>query len=175
MEEGTTALMRGRRLNVCGRYVEDFTYFDDDEYLINASKDVSEHNFGVPLKSNATMWITSGSGVCIYAYKNEKGSLMLFTTRNSNKNLKGNAECKIPIPIVQWNVDNHKQSMVHRVMMTANSPIFDPKQWVLWEIDHIDGGTTHNDILNLRWVLELTNKANYHGKNQMIKKKKSIV
>ena len=175
MKEGATALLRGQRPKPNGQKREDRTYFDDYEYLINVSKDVCEHSFGVPLNSNAAMWINSGSGVCIYAYKNEKGSLMLFTTRNSNKNLKGYAECKIPIPIVQWNVDNHKQSMVHRVMMTANSPIFDPKQWVLWEIDHIDGGTTHNDILNLRWVLELTNKANYHGKNQMIKKKKSIV
>jgi hypothetical protein len=34
------------------QYVEDFTYFDDDEYLINVFKDVRGHNFGVPLKSN---------------------------------------------------------------------------------------------------------------------------
>ena len=80
LEEGTTALMKGRHPNVCGRYVEDFTYFDDDEYLINVSKDVREHNFGVPLKSNAKMRITSGSNICIYAYKNERDALMLYTT-----------------------------------------------------------------------------------------------
>jgi hypothetical protein len=72
--------MKGRHPNVCGRYVEDFTYFDDDEYLINVSKDVREHNFGVPLKSNAAMRITSGSNICIYAYKNERDALMLYTT-----------------------------------------------------------------------------------------------
>jgi hypothetical protein len=39
-----------------------------------------EHSFGVPIKTNAAKWITSGSGVCIYAYKNEESdSLMLFT------------------------------------------------------------------------------------------------
>ena len=44
--------------------------FEDDEYLINVAKDViiHIHNFGVPIKTNAVMWITSDSGVCIYAY-----------------------------------------------------------------------------------------------------------
>jgi hypothetical protein len=44
--------------------------FEDDEYLINVPKDViiHIHNFGVPIKTNAVMWITSDSGVCIYAY-----------------------------------------------------------------------------------------------------------
>ncbi len=88
--------------------------------------------------------------------------------------------CKAPIPIVQACLDSpHKKAMVHRVMMMAISPIFDPEQWVLWEVDHIARAreTTlyhNNDILNLRWLLPVTNKMNYHGKNQMNKKKKSI-
>jgi hypothetical protein len=123
LEEGTTALMRGQRPNACGRYREDFTYFDDDEYLINASKDVSEHNFGVPLKSNATMWITSGSGVCIYAYTNERDSLMLYTTGTSKQVKKGYANCLTPIKIVQREGGNHKKAVVHRVMMMAISHI----------------------------------------------------
>jgi hypothetical protein len=174
LEEGKTALMRGRRPKVSGRYVEDFTYFDDDEYLINVSKDVCEHEFGVPLNSNAAMWITSGSGVCIYSYKNEEnGSLMLFTTGTSNQ-VKRYANCQTPGRIVQMEVGKHKRAAVHRVMMMAISPIFDPEQWALWEVDHIGRGTTHNDILNLRWVLPLTNKQNFIGKNRMNKKKKSI-
>jgi hypothetical protein len=174
LEEGKTALMRGRRPKVSGRYVEDFTYFDDDEYLINVSKDVCEHEFGVPLNSNAAMWITSGSGVCIYSYKNEEnGSLMLFTTGTSNQ-VKRYANCQTPGRIVQMEVGKHKRAAVHRVMMMAISPIFDPEQWALWEVDHIGRGTTHNDILNLRWVLPLTNKQNFIGKNWMNKKKKSI-
>jgi hypothetical protein len=43
-------------------------------------------------------------------------------------------------------------------MMMAISPIFDPKQWVLWEVDHIDGITGSNDVSNFRWVLPMTNK-----------------
>ena len=71
-------------------------------------------------------------------------------------------------------VGKHKRAMVHRVMMMAISPICDPKQWVLWEVDHIDGITGNNDISNLRWVLPMTNKENYTGKKQMDKNKKSI-
>jgi hypothetical protein len=85
LEEGKTALMRGRFLRSDGRYVEDCTFFEDDEYLINVTKDVIEHNFGVPIKTHAAMWITSGSGVCIYAYINESDSLMLFTTGTSKQ------------------------------------------------------------------------------------------
>jgi hypothetical protein len=59
-------------------------------------------------------------------------------------------------------------------MMMAISPIFNPKQWVLWEVDHIDGITGNNDISNLRWVLQLINKENFTGKNKMNKKNKSI-
>ena len=70
--------------------------------------------------------------------------------------------------------DNKKRAGVHRVMLMEFSPFFDPTQWVLWEVDHIGRGTTLNDILNLRWVLPLTNKANSNLKNQMNKKKKSI-
>ena len=141
--------------------------------MINVSKDVCEHIFNVQLSSNAAMWITSRSGVCIYAYKNERDSLMLFTTGTTNQNTKGYAECRIPMAIVQRD-GNHGTALIHRVMMLAISPIFDPKQWMLWEVDHIGRGTTHNDILNLRWVLPVTNKANFHGKKQMIKKKESI-
>jgi hypothetical protein len=61
--------------------------------------------------------------------------------------------------------------MIHRVMMMANTPIFDPKQWILWEVDHIDQNSKNNDFLNLRWVLQLTNKANYHGTKGFTKKK----
>ena len=174
LEEGKTALMRGRRPTIRRGFHEDFTYFDDDEYLINVSKDVCEHEFGVLLNSNASMWITSGSGVCIYSYKKEEnGSLMLFTTGTSNQ-VKRYVNCQTPSRIVQMEVGKHKRAMVHRVMMMAISPIFDPEQWVLWEVDHIGRGTTHNDILNLRWVLPLTNKQNFIGKNRMNKKKKSI-
>ena len=84
LEEGRTALLRGRLQRIGGTFVrEDSTHFDDDEYLINVSNDFTEHNFGVHLKSNASMWITSGSGVCIYAYKNERDSLMLYTSGKS--------------------------------------------------------------------------------------------
>ncbi len=38
--------------------------------------------------------------------------------------------------------------MIHRVMMMANTPIFDPKQWILWEVDHIDQNSKNNDFLN---------------------------
>jgi hypothetical protein len=174
LEEGTTAMMRGRLPNLSRHYVEDFTYFDDDEYLINVSKDVCEHNFGVPLKSNAAMWITSRSGVCIYAYTNERDSLMLYTTGTGKQVKKGYAYCGIPIIIVQREWGNHRNAVVHRVMMMAISPILDPQQWVLWEVNHIGRGTTHTDILNLRWVLPLTNKENFIGKNRMNKNKKSI-
>jgi hypothetical protein len=97
LEEGKTALMRGRRPTIRWGFHEDFTYFDDDhEYLINVSKDVCEHKFGVLLNSNASMWITSGSGVCIYSFKKEEnGSLMLFTTGTSNQ-VKRYAKCELP-------------------------------------------------------------------------------
>ena len=98
---------------------------------------------------------------------------MLFTTGTSTQ-VKRYANCRTPSRIVQMEVGKHKRAMVHRVMMMAISPIFDPEQWVLWEVDHIGRGTTHNDILNLRWVLPLTNKQNFIGKNRMNKKKKSI-
>jgi hypothetical protein len=169
LEEGRTALLRGRlrKMN------EDSTYFEDDEYLMNISNNVCEHNFGGPLKSNAAMWITSRSGIGIYAYKNDRGSLMMWTSGTSNKK-KGYAMCRAPIIIMQMlEGDNHKRANVHRVMMMEFSPIFDPTQWVLWEVDHIGRGTSHNDILNLRWVLPITNKANFHGKKQMSNKKKA--
>jgi hypothetical protein len=159
LEEGKTALMRGRFPRSDGQYVEDCTFFEDDEYLINVAKDVIEHNFGVPIKTHAAMWITSGSGVCIYAYINESDSLMLFTTGTSKQRKKNKcAECSTPIQIVQGGGGNHKKAAVHRVMMMAISPICNPKQWVLWEVDHIDGITGNNDISNLRWVLPMTNK-----------------
>ncbi len=170
-EEGRTALRRGRQTVVKAR--ENRTYFDDDEYLVNVSKDVCEHCFGVPLNSNAVMWITSRSGVCIYAFKNERDSLMLFTKGTVCKK-KSYAECGIPKICVQTDVGEYKVNYIHRVMMMAISPIFDTKQWNLWEVDHIRREGKHNDVLNLRWVLQLTNKANYNGgKKQMIKKKKS--
>ncbi len=74
----------------------------------------------------------------------------------------------------QLRFNNHKKAAVHREMMMAISPICDPKQWVLWEVDHIGGITGNNDISNLRWVLPMTNKENYTGKKQMDKNKKSI-
>ena len=160
MKEGATALLSGRRQDKKSKKRVDSTFFGDDEYLINVSKDVCEHCFGVLLNSNAAMWITS-SGVCIYAYKNERDSLMLFTKGTQSRS-KGYDSCQISKSIVQCNANLHP-SMVHRVMMMANSPIFDPKQWILWEVDHIDQNSLHNDIMNLRWVLQLTNKANYHG------------
>ena len=49
-------------------------------------------------------------------------------------------------------------------MMTV-SLICDPNQWVLWEVDNIDGNASNNDISNLRWVLGVTNKDNYNSKN----------
>ena len=70
----------------------------------------------------------------------------------------GYASCRTPILIIQGGEGNHKPSTIHRVMMMAISPIFNPKQWVLWEVDHIDGITGNNDISNLRWVLPMTNK-----------------
>ena len=56
--------------------------------------------------------------------------------------------------------------------MMPVSPIHDPNQWVLWEVDHIDGNASNNDISNLRWVLGVTNKDNYNGKKPKGKKKK---
>jgi hypothetical protein len=168
MKEGATALLRGRVQHIRHKR-EDSTFFGDDEYLINVSKDVCEHSFGVLLNSNAAMWITS-SGVCIYAYKNERDSLMLFTSGTQSRS-KGYADCQISRTIVQCNANHPKSCMIHRVMMMANTPIFDPKQWILWEVDHIDQNSKNNDFLNLRWVLQLTNKANYHGTKGFTKKK----
>ena len=160
MKEGATALLRGR-VQAYGKKREDNTFFGDDEYLINVSKDVCKHSFGVLLNSNAAMWITS-SGVCIYAYKNERDSLMLFTSGTQSRS-KGYADCQISRTIVQCDANHTQHCMIHRLMMMANTPIFDPKQWILWEVDHIDQNSKNNDLLNLRWVLQLTNKANYHG------------
>ena len=168
MKEGATALLSGRVQHKKHKRV-DSTFFGDDEYLINVSKDVCEHCFGVLLNSNAAMWITS-SGVCIYAYKNERDSLMLFTsgTRSISK---GYADCQISRTIVQCNANHLTKSYIHRVMMMANTPIFDPKQWILWEVDHIDQNPLNNDILNLHWVSQLTNKANFHGTKGFTKKR----
>jgi hypothetical protein len=180
LEEGRRALLRGRLPNPQNSHSAkkvDSTYFEDDEYLLNVPNNVCEHSFGRSLQSNAAMWITSRSGICIYAYKNDRDSLMLWTSGTSREVKKGYARCKLSIIIMQIEGDNHKKSaMLHRVMMMAFSPIFDPEQWVLWEVDHIDQNPKNNDISNLRWVLRLTNIENFIGKNRMTmnKKKKSI-
>jgi hypothetical protein len=87
---------------------------------------------------------------------------MLFTSGTQSRS-KGYADCQISRTIVQCDANHTQHCMIHRLMMMANTPIFDPKQWILWEVDHIDQNSKNNDLLNLRWVLQLTNKANYHG------------
>ena len=78
--------------------------FEDDEYLINVAKDVIEHNFGVPIKTHAAMWITSDSGVC-----NESDSLMLFTMGTSKQRKNNYVECSTPIQIVQGGGGNNNK------------------------------------------------------------------
>ena len=164
LEEGRRALLRGRRQKATGGKRVNRTCFDVDEYLINVSKDVFEHCFGVPLKSNAAMWITSRSGIIIYAFKNERDSLMLLTKGTANIKTARYAGCRASIQIVQGDVGELKSNLIHRVMMMANSPIFDPQQWILWEVDHIRSEGKRNDVLNLRWVLPFTNKENFFGR-----------
>ena len=57
--------------------------------------------------------------------------------------------------------------------MMPVSPIRDPNQWVLWEVDHIDGNASNNDISNLRWVLGVTNKTITMAKNRRAKRRRS--
>jgi hypothetical protein len=75
-----------------------------------------------------------------------------------NENIAGNVEIK-------WCRGGILYQLLNHVIMMTVSLICDPNQWVLWEVDNIDGNASNNDISNLRWVLGVTNKDNYNSKN----------
>jgi len=64
------------------------------------------------------------------------------------------------------------KAKVHRLSMMSISPIHDTNQWVMWEVDHIDGNMNNNDFSNLCWVLSITNIENYHGKKRRTKRRR---
>ena len=83
LEEGIAALKMGRagqnkRLMKSNQELYDETYFEEGEYMISVPRDIIKHHFKQDINQNASMWITSG-GVVVYAFKNERDNLMIFT------------------------------------------------------------------------------------------------
>jgi hypothetical protein len=104
----------------------------------------------------------TSSGVLIYAYKNESGNLMIFTSGVSRMSEKSYCRCRCPVFILQEGGPVKRTNVkVHRLSMMSISPIRDTNQWMMWEVNHVDGNINNNDYSNLRWVLSITNKENY--------------
>ena len=91
----------GRMSSCSSSDLDDCTFFENDEYLINVPQDVMIFNFSAPINENASMWITSGGGI-IYAYKNESDTLLFFTAGTDYKMIdKTYRRCGIPDQMVQ--------------------------------------------------------------------------
>ncbi len=115
----------------------------------------------------------TSSGFVIYAYKNESGNLMIITLGMSRIIENTYVGCRPPGNILQEVGPLKKtKAKVHRLSMMSISPIHDTNQWVMWEVDHIDGNMNNNDFSNLCWVLSITNIENYHGKKRRTKRRR---